>query len=187
MKRCNKCGTEKPIEEFSKYKKSKDGRQAYCKVCSAKLFREWRSSNRERYRALCRKFYKAHPERKRTYWLRNREKHPEAYLWTAAKGRARRDGTYFSITVEDIKIPQICPVLGIPLSFGAKATEDRSNSPSLDRIDSKLGYVPGNVIVMSHKANTIKSNATLAELDAVIAWLKTQSELNPPKRPAGLT
>ena len=34
----------------------------------------------------------------------------------------------------------------------------------MDRIRPKLGYVPGNVVVVSHKANAIKSNSTITEL-----------------------
>ncbi len=44
-------------------------------------------------------------------------------------------------------------------------------SPSLDRLDNTLGYIPGNVQVISWKANQIKSNATLQELQAIVAWL----------------
>ena len=47
------------------------------------------------------------------------------------------------------------------------------SSPSLDRIIPELGYVPGNVQVISHQANTMKSNATLKELKAFAAWVAT--------------
>jgi hypothetical protein len=67
----------------------------------------------------------------------------------------------FSITMQAIVIPPVCPVLGIPIVLG----EQRSgNSPSLDRITPKLGYVPGNVRVISDKANRLKGDRTLSEL-----------------------
>jgi hypothetical protein len=175
MKRCSKCGVEKPLTEFHVQRVGRgDGIQAYCKVCKNLAIKDWRLKHLEECRQKERDWYKKYPTKKRTYWLRNREKHPEAYLWRSAKCRAKKDGTEFAISIGDVKIPTICPVLGIPISFGAKAAEDRSNSPSLDRIDSRLGYVPGNVIVMSHKANTVKSNATLTELEAVVAWMKSR-------------
>lgn len=47
---------------------------------------------------------------------------------------------------------------------------DRDYSPSLDRIDNRLGYVKGNVIVVSHRANAIKRDATLDELRRIVAF-----------------
>ena len=76
----------------------------------------------------------------------------------------------FTIGVEEIIVPDICPVLGIPLKIATGAA--KPNSPSLDRIDPRRGYEPGNVRVVSHKANTIKSNATVEELRAVLAYLE---------------
>lgn len=81
------------------------------------------------------------------------------------KSRAKANGVPFTLTLDDLHIPEFCPVLGVPLKVG---TGD--NAPSLDRLKPELGYVPGNVIVVSHKANRLRSNATLAELAAVAAW-----------------
>lgn len=38
------------------------------------------------------------------------------------------------------------------------------DSPSIDKVIPELGYVRGNVWVISNKANRIKNNATLEEL-----------------------
>jgi hypothetical protein len=62
----------------------------------------------------------------------------------------------------------LCPALGIPLVWGGNS----SNSPALDRRDNALGYVPGNVQWLSHRANTIKSDATTAEICAVAEFLR---------------
>lgn len=80
----------------------------------------------------------------------------------SARHRAKKRGIEFSITTDDIVIPERCPLLGIPL---LRHTGYRSDSnPSLDRIDNSKGYVPGNVQVISLRANRLKSDATLAEL-----------------------
>lgn len=79
-----------------------------------------------------------------------------------SKSRARKKGFEHNITIEDIKIPNTCPLLGIQLIKGRNSVHP--NSPTLDRIDSTKGYVKGNVWVISYKANTIKSNATPEEL-----------------------
>lgn len=46
------------------------------------------------------------------------------------------------------------------------------DSPSLDRVIPELGYVPGNVIVISWRANNLKRDATIEELEAVIAYMR---------------
>jgi len=86
----------------------------------------------------------------------------EAYMLDRSKSRAKKKGFEHNITIEDIIIPNKCPLLEIPLFPGQG--EVCSNSPTLDRIDSSKGYIKGNVWVISYKANTIKSNATPEEL-----------------------
>lgn len=87
-----------------------------------------------------------------------------------ARRRAERVGVPFRLKETDIVIPSYCPVLGIPLekNKGGKAGAD--NSPSLDRIIPRKGYVKGNVIVISYKANRIKNDATVEELKQVASF-----------------
>jgi hypothetical protein len=79
----------------------------------------------------------------------------------AAKGRAKRLNIPFDLITEDIVIPEICPVLGIKLE--RSLSRFNNNSPTLDRIQPDLGYTKGNVRVISHRANALKSNMTLEE------------------------
>jgi hypothetical protein len=94
----------------------------------------------------------------------------------AARKRARLGGFDCTITKDDIEIPETCPVLGIPLfarvGAGRSNRDQVENSPSLDRIDNSKGYVPGNIAVISMRANMIKNNATLAELKAIVAYIE---------------
>lgn len=46
-----------------------------------------------------------------------------------------------------------------------------------NRISPENGYVKDNVVVISYKANRIKNNATLNELEKVFLWLKSAKEL----------
>jgi hypothetical protein len=80
---------------------------------------------------------------------------------SSIKSRALKKNIPFNLTIEDfMNIPSHCPVLGIPLerNFGNKVSSE--NSPSLDRIIPELGYVKGNVLIISTLANRIKQNAT---------------------------
>jgi len=88
-------------------------------------------------------------------------------IW--AKRRAKKIGVSFSLTSGDIFIPKVCPVLGIPLFVGKG--KQGPNSPSLDRIDSKLGYMSDNVMVISYKANAMKQNASKEELLLFADWV----------------
>ena len=97
----------------------------------------------------------------RVYMRQRRLRKPAKTLLDRARSRAARRGVRFSIGLDHIVIPPSCPALGIPITLG----EERSaNSPSLDRIVPKLGYVPGNVRVISDRANRLKSNRSLSEL-----------------------
>jgi len=86
-------------------------------------------------------------------------------MLASAKWRARRDGVPFDLTLVDIKVLRRCPYLGIPIFVGDGRPGD--NSPSLDRLDPELGYVRGNVIVVSFRANQIKSDASPDELERI--------------------
>ena len=90
------------------------------------------------------------------------------FLCVRAKARAAEKGIPFEITPADLTVPAICPVLGIEMTFGG----DRETSPTIDRVIPALGYVPGNVRVISYRANRIKTDATLAELLALVAYIQ---------------
>ena len=91
-----------------------------------------------------------------------------------ARRRSRAVGCPYTITHLDIYIPDRCPVLGTPLEIGEGSLGP--TSPSLDKIVPSLGYVPGNIAVISHRANVIKQNATSEELFAVARWLKAEED-----------
>jgi hypothetical protein len=104
--------------------------------------------------------------------LDGRSKTLEGDLFMKARGRAKDQGVPFDITVEDIVIPDLCPVLSIPLVRGKGGWAE--GSPTLDKIIPSLGYVPGNIAVMSWRANRLKQDGTLEELRAIVEWMDKQ-------------
>ena len=104
----------------------------------------------------------------------------ELRLWYAARKRATLRGIPFEIEVSDIVIPELCPILGIPLKAlsgtGAVPIPMRNNSPSLDRINNKKGYVKGNVAVISMRANHVKADGTTAELKAIANFMQNHEK-----------
>ena len=96
---------------------------------------------------------------------------PASLLWASARQRARKKGWNFDILPEDIFVPAFCPILGVPLIVGVGGV--KPNSMSLDRIDSSRGYVRGNVMVVSFRANALKNNATLEEVELLYHHMKS--------------
>ncbi len=58
---CRSCQTDKPISEFSKNSKNKDGYRYFCKVCEKEKAKSYYEQNKERVKATVRAWQKDHP------------------------------------------------------------------------------------------------------------------------------
>lgn len=88
-----------------------------------------------------------------------------------ARARAAKKGLLCTITKEDIlPLPKFCPILKTELIKTSKP--DDPNNFSLDRIDPEKGYIPGNVQVISFRANTIKKDSSTHEVELLLNWRK---------------
>lgn len=92
--------------------------------------------------------------------------------WRNLRKRAKHQGTNFNLPFNSIEWPTHCPVLGYLLDYNCKGYR-RANSPSFDRINPSLGYIRGNVLIISMRANEIKTNASVGELLKVVEYIKT--------------
>lgn len=156
------------------YEKNKERKLARQKVRG----KEYREENKEAIRQKHKEYYeknkekisKKTSERRTEQYRESPEQHLqkikewkinnlEKYLVHNAKQRAKKYGIPFDITYKDIVIPECCPYLGIKL-----VPFSEWSSPSLDKIIPELGYVKGNIQVISTKANTMKNSATHDEL-----------------------
>ena len=157
--------------------------------------RNYYLKNREKVIADAKAYYEANKEevtiKKKEYRVKNHEllkAKDRAYyrnkyrkrMLSHAKTRQRLYGHELNIDIDDIIIPDTCPLLGIPLYISEGRKSVKANSPSLDRIDPKKGYIKGNVWVISHRANTIKSDASLDDMILLIENWKQQRELGYP-------
>ena len=109
--------------------------------------RAWRSRNKARQAAL----NKNHRQRVRQKEQEDRVLRVEGNRARAMKQSANKRGLPFEIDGLALSLPDRCPMLNIPLDW-----RDRNNTPTIDRIDNTKGYIPGNVWVISHKANVMK-------------------------------
>jgi hypothetical protein len=102
-------------------------------------------------------------------YKRWKKKNPKQAMLSGCKCSAQKKGVVFSLTIEDIIIPEVCPVLGIPLIFGNKRTD---NTPSVDRIDNDKGYTADNIVIVSWRANILKRDATVEELEKIAKFYR---------------
>jgi hypothetical protein len=147
-KRCADCGEVKNFSFFHKNAQQKDGYNCYCKTCAA-------DRNKNKYIKSC----------------KNHEWKLKQTL-KASKQRAEKNNLEHTLTLDDLKhlYPQDnkCPILNIDLCWGFP----KDSSPSLDRINSKQGYTYENCQIISNRANRIKSDASVDELELVVKYLK---------------
>lgn len=164
QKICRTCAVEKPILDFWKQPSAKSGYQSECKECARDRNNEWHRHNGDRWH-----------DRNRECTNAGRRRNPKAALLRAIRNRAKKAGLECTLTVDDLVIPEYCPVLGIKLSFGlgwgeGMALEKKDRRASVDRIDNALGYTPNNIVIVSFRANRLKSDATLAELRKLVGF-----------------
>ena len=115
-------------------------------------------------------YYKKWGEKESTeLYEKKREK------FRAKKANAVRIGYTWEIDFSDIVWNDVCPILGIPLDYYAHHVQE--NSPSFDQIDAGLGYVKGNVHIISWRANRIKNNGTAQEHRQIADYLDSISTI----------
>jgi len=142
-KQCSCCKETKPVLDFFKSNYSKDGYRYQCKQCHYQ--------------------YQKDPEKRaewsKRYYNKHKETKPEVFMWKQARHRTLENKMEFTIEVNDIVIPAVCPYLKIPF-----VALDPQYAPSLDRLDSSKGYTKDNIQVISRLANVMKNNATIEQL-----------------------
>lgn len=132
MKKCYRCEQIKELSEFHNDKKFKDGKATTCKQCRK-------------------------VDAKKTY-----EKTTVEYrIYHRAMHRAKVKGLPFNLELEDIVIPEYCPIF-----------RTKMDTPSIDQIKPAKGYTKDNIQIVSNRANVLKNNATIEELELILQHLK---------------
>ncbi len=157
LKTCTKCQEPKPESDFNIRRDTalREPRlRSWCKSCEKDKHRQWQTANKVRRSTQRRAANISDPIRT---------------MLASARRRAERDGREFSITAADISLPEHCPILGIPIE---RREGRHPGSPSLDRIDARGGYTPNNVLVISWRANSLKSDGNIAEFENILAFMR---------------
>lgn len=101
-------------------------------------------------------------------------------IYNRLKSSATKRNIQFDLTVvelNNLSFPIVCPVLGIPLHYNRGIAKD--DSYSVDRIDSTLGYTIDNIEVISLRANKLKSDATMQEIQLLAEYYKEKGVITP--------
>ena len=154
---CTKCKEHKSLSEFSKQITGKNGLRPYCKSC-AKVdhdnmcrFKVWFSSKKARVKYNGNAEFTIEPTD--IPGVRIRE--------TITTDRMGRKHTGW----EAVEYLKVCSKWGIELDWDMNGIQ--YNSPSLDRINPKLGYIPGNVRLVCNSYNMAKLNCPPDEWDVI--------------------
>ena len=147
-KLCKKCGLVKDNKDMVKNKNCKQGVEHTCKAC----------------------------RNERLYTTRTKA-HAKERL-KSAKYRARIKEVPFNLDEDYLHsiYTETCPVFKTKMSMKVRKGGKQNDSISIDRLIPELGYVKGNVVMISMRANWIKSNATLEELKMLVKWLEKEYE-----------
>lgn len=165
-RRCTKCEAELPADSFSRNPTGKDGFNSWCKEC-VRLYHHNRAAVDPSYKK------NRNVAQKQRY-----RKNPAASLLASARYRAEKQSLPFDLTEDDIVIPAVCPVLGMRLRVNEGRRGAGPDSMTLDRVVPALGYVKGNVRVISARANILKRDVTdPAELRAVADYIEASKPI----------
>ena len=152
---CINCGNVWTVQVKNSYHAERT--KYFCAECNSLLSRK---EKKQKQREKIAGFHEKEKEQRRASHKRTVAHN----LWKRAFDRAKKYNYPFNITVDDIIIPDKCPILEVPFVLGSKGNYEYT--PSLDRKINSLGYVKGNIQVISKKANSMKNSATPEELKA---------------------
>lgn len=157
LKKCSKCGEEKPVTEYKSNQRAKDKLMYSCIECGKKKMQEYHKRNKVSRNSKARERRKENPIPDQKYRANHRARFPWLVLIQATKRRSLATGRDFNLDqhVEDIKkrvLPMTCELTGIPLIDG-KPGKRVYNTLSLDRIDSAKGYTYDNIRIVCWAIN----------------------------------
>lgn len=166
---CSHNGALQPIAHFYKRFNVRSGVYGACKTCIDNGIRKWRNNHQEYDKARCNKWYKENLKHCKEYAHQTEidPKYKNNRQWTKARWvaytvsrcrkRASEKNLPFNIDGSDlVPLPEFCPVFAVRLDYNA-GPEKRIHA-AVDKIIPSLGYVKGNVRIISNAANWAKLN-----------------------------
>lgn len=147
-KNCGGCGQDLPLSEFSSNQSHRDGLQTQCRSCHRDYVSQWRRAKSIGERLL-------------------------SYARYRAKTRGWPEPTVTPEYIESrIPLDGLCPVFRVPMLLTLRDNRASHDSASIDAVVPERFYTPGNIAIMSLKANSMKSNATLEECERLCQLIR---------------
>lgn len=188
MRTCSKCSCEYPAtaEHFVPSRECPDGIGRVCRTCRNAYHRRWKEERREALSVVRRQQYadrygpiqrEKERQRRDAYPIRVRAQ----LLRSGMRERSKETGCDWDRSVFTVRAlmdwlmycPN-CPCCGVLFDAGYKHDgKKRNSSPSIDRFDPHKGYVVGNAALICWRCNNLKRDATIEELETVVAWMKS--------------
>jgi len=169
---CIHGGKEQPVTDYYQHIPSYDGLSPECKDCANEQNSRWCRENPEKVKQGRKKYKENNADKMKdyqhNYHLQVKRKFriehwPETKISQIRK-RSERKGIPFNLEVIDLlPLPDYCSVFGVRLDYFGGS--DRRLWASVDRVKPYLGYVKGNVRVISLAANMAKMDS---ELDVTV-------------------
>lgn len=116
--------------------------------------------------------YESQQKKKRRGVLKRTPETWPTHIIYGIRHACKSKGMPFNLTIADIEVPDICPVFGTPFVFGVPL---HPRAPNVDRLRPILGYVKGNIRVISRRANLIKNDSVSSgEVLAVALYMERE-------------
>jgi len=152
---CTHCKLFKTEDCFEKRGDSKKRLRSWCKDCRKEEALYYHRTARLRMSHEDALFNIQETKR----WRADSQLLLKQYLLRLAKTSSKNNCREFNLTLDDIIIPDKCPIL--ECEFNQLST---LYTYSIDRIDNTKGYVKGNIQIITRLANMMKNAASNEEL-----------------------
>jgi hypothetical protein len=200
-KKCSMCQEIKLSDDFYGDKHKANKLSSRCKDCTKKVTKEWKKQNPQKVRETRLKEYQRNKDQyseRNKQWRENNvayrrqyyQEHKEYFkdkrrgkdnrlneMLRSAKRRASDNCLPFDLTIEYMETIAMdhCPITGELLDWELQFSEEgkrNPTAPSLDKIIPSLGYTQGNVAIIGHRMNALKSDMTLEELNQLVDYVR---------------
>lgn len=184
---CRKCNRKLPLEQFVRNKSCRNGYSGTCLDCSNLYCTAWKRVNASRLNPIRRQQYaERYGPIQRAKEKNRQDNYPVRVRAQLLRGGMRERTKVLGLAFDSniltleylmalIRDTPVCPCCGRELDYGFKHDKQKhDNSPSIDRIDIRAGYVVNNIALICWRCNNLKRDAGPNELQMIVDWMRSK-------------